>query len=120
MHRLLAILLAAVPAAAQLPEFYRTVDRVVWVVGDADRVTEGWSKTGLPKVQKRGGSTANVARRSFWKMRKPHVLRLFGVCERHNPPPRGISPARPQQDLRPPPSTSMPRQIVYSTSAILT
>jgi hypothetical protein len=63
MHRLLAILLAAVPAAAQLPEFYRTVDRVVWVVGDADRVTEGWSKTGLLKVQKRAESAVNAESR---------------------------------------------------------
>jgi hypothetical protein len=28
------------------------------------------------------GSTPSVDRRRLWKMRKPHVLRFFGICER--------------------------------------
>ncbi|MFB3829255.1 MAG: hypothetical protein ACE15B_20980 [Bryobacteraceae bacterium] len=47
MEKLLAILVAALPAAAQLPEYYKTADRLVWVVRDAGRVTEAWHKTGL-------------------------------------------------------------------------
>jgi hypothetical protein len=62
MYKLLTVLLAAVPAAAQLPEFYKTVDRVVWVVGDVNRVTEAWTKTGLLKVQKRADSSAGNRR----------------------------------------------------------
>ena len=31
---------------AQVPEFYRSVDRVTWVVDDLDRVTAGWDKGG--------------------------------------------------------------------------
>ena len=30
------------------------------------------------------GGIPNVDRRRLWKMRKPHVLRLFGICERHS------------------------------------
>jgi len=38
-------------AASQLPDFYQTVARVSWVVSDVDRVTEGWNKTGLARIQ---------------------------------------------------------------------
>ncbi len=60
MKKLLAILVAALPAMAQLPEYYKTVDRVIWVVGDAGRVTEAWDKTGLLKVVKRTDVNAKM------------------------------------------------------------
>jgi hypothetical protein len=45
----LAVLFAAflLPAAAELPEYYKTVDRIVWVVGDIDQAIAGWQKLGL-------------------------------------------------------------------------
>ena len=51
MRTLCLLLAAAAGAAAQLPDFYKTVTRVQWVVRDLDRVVEGWNKTGLAKVQ---------------------------------------------------------------------
>ena len=67
MHKLLTVILAAVPAAAQLPEFYKTVDRVAWVVGDVNRVTDAWTKTGLLKVRQRAeSSTTNQRVVSGW------------------------------------------------------
>jgi len=45
------LLAAACGAAAQLPDFYKTVARISWVVGDVDRVTAGWNKTGLARIQ---------------------------------------------------------------------
>jgi hypothetical protein len=39
---------------AQVPEFYRSVDRVTWVVDDLDRVTAGWDKVGFLKIEHRG------------------------------------------------------------------
>lgn len=48
MRRLLAILAACVlPAAAQLPDFYKHVDRVVWIVNDLDATVAGWDKLGV-------------------------------------------------------------------------
>jgi hypothetical protein len=44
---LFVLLLAAVPAFAQLPGFYKSVDRIVWVVDDVDRTVSAWNKTGL-------------------------------------------------------------------------
>ena len=40
MFRLFAVLLTIWPAAAEVPEFYRSVNRVTWVVDDLDRVTQ--------------------------------------------------------------------------------
>jgi methylmalonyl-CoA/ethylmalonyl-CoA epimerase len=54
MSRLLAIILATWPVLAQVPEFYRSVDRVTWVVDDLDRVTSGWDKVGFLKIENRG------------------------------------------------------------------
>ena len=51
MKRLLAILLAALPAAAQLPDMYKSVDRVVWVVDSKDKVTDAWQKAGFAQIQ---------------------------------------------------------------------
>ena len=51
MRVLCLLLAAACGAAAQLPDFYKTVARVSWVVSDVDRVTEGWNKTPLARIQ---------------------------------------------------------------------
>jgi hypothetical protein len=51
MRTLCLLLVAAWSAAAQLPDFYKTVTRVQWVVRDIDRVAEGWNKTGLARIQ---------------------------------------------------------------------
>jgi len=47
MTTLSLLLLAALPAQAQLPDFYRKVSRVTWVVRDVNPVVEGWTKLGL-------------------------------------------------------------------------
>jgi len=39
---------------AELPDFYKKVDRVVWVVDDLDTVTQGWEKLGFPVVHRHG------------------------------------------------------------------
>jgi methylmalonyl-CoA/ethylmalonyl-CoA epimerase len=48
MRRLLSILaLFALPCAAELPDFYKRVDRVVWIVEDLDDAVAGWDKLGV-------------------------------------------------------------------------
>jgi catechol 2,3-dioxygenase-like lactoylglutathione lyase family enzyme len=37
-------------AFAQLPEFYKKVDRITWVVDDVDRVTQGWKRIGFDET----------------------------------------------------------------------
>ncbi|MEW5974826.1 MAG: VOC family protein [Acidobacteriota bacterium] len=44
----------APPAAAQLPDFYREVRRVTWVVDDLDRTLAGWRKLGLFNIEEHG------------------------------------------------------------------
>ena len=41
------------PMAAQVPEYYRSVDRLTWVVDDVDRVTGAWEKFGLARIERR-------------------------------------------------------------------
>lgn len=43
----LLLALTTSPAIAELPDFYKAVDRLVWVVSDLDRVLEGWRKLGF-------------------------------------------------------------------------
>jgi len=50
----LYISILAQPAWGQLPEFYKTVDRVQWVVKDLDRVIAGWSRLGFKDIQQHG------------------------------------------------------------------
>jgi len=48
MRRLLLMLAAlALPAMAQLPDFYKRVDRVIWIVSDLDAAVAGWDKLGV-------------------------------------------------------------------------
>jgi catechol 2,3-dioxygenase-like lactoylglutathione lyase family enzyme len=65
--KLLLVLLAAVaPARAELPDFYKRVDRVFWVVDDLDRTLGGWRRAGIaeaaPGAQVRDGARWRVAR----------------------------------------------------------
>ena len=53
MRTLIATLLLACPLAAQLPDLYRSVDRVTWVVDNIDRVALGWEKVGLIQIESR-------------------------------------------------------------------
>ncbi|MCS6954617.1 MAG: hypothetical protein NZM33_17405, partial [Bryobacteraceae bacterium] len=39
--------LTALPVRGQLPDFYKIVDRMVWVVSDLDKILEGWRKLGF-------------------------------------------------------------------------
>lgn len=51
---LLSMTILAACAFGQLPEMYKTVDRVTWVVKDLDRVTGAWEKLGLSEVRPLG------------------------------------------------------------------
>ena len=42
------VLCLAANAAAQLPDFYRALPRIVWVVDDVERVAAAWQKAGVP------------------------------------------------------------------------
>jgi len=53
---LLALAVAA-PSQAELPEMYRKVTSVHWVVKDLDHVKRGWAKLGFPAVQDLGEMT---------------------------------------------------------------
>jgi hypothetical protein len=53
MRTLLAAVVFAYPLAAQLPDLYRSVDRVTWVVDNIDRVALGWEKVGLIQFESR-------------------------------------------------------------------
>ena len=46
-NSLLLVLAAVVCPAAGLPDFYKRVDRVFWVVDDMDRTVAGWEKLGM-------------------------------------------------------------------------
>ena len=46
---------------AQLPDSYKTVDHVRWVVTDLDRVTSGWSRLGFKEIQQHGTVTIKEA-----------------------------------------------------------
>jgi hypothetical protein len=112
MFRLLAIIVAAWPALAQVPEFYKSVDRVTWVVDDLDRVTAGWDKVGFLQIESQGdaefpvifrgeGTTAKVrmasgflgdvrvtwiqplgGRNAYAEYQKKHVSGIFSLMHR--------------------------------------
>ncbi|GIU74507.1 MAG: hypothetical protein KatS3mg004_1594 [Bryobacteraceae bacterium] len=48
MQRLMFALLLTVSAAAQMPEPYRRVARLIWVVPDAEGTAEAWRRIGIP------------------------------------------------------------------------
>lgn len=51
---------ASISVFAQLPDFYKRVSRVTWVVDDIGRVTEGWKKLGLMVVEDIGETNLPV------------------------------------------------------------
>jgi hypothetical protein len=59
----LVAFLGTSPAFAELPDFYRTVTSVHWVVNDLNAVKEGWAKLGFPSAQDFGEVTLNVTHR---------------------------------------------------------
>jgi hypothetical protein len=60
MRTLLAAIVFACPLAAQLPDLYRSVDRVTWVVDNIDRVALGWEKVGLIRIESRSDAELPV------------------------------------------------------------
>jgi hypothetical protein len=38
------------PLFAQLPDYYKRVDRITWVVEDVDKVVQGWRKLGFEQI----------------------------------------------------------------------
>jgi hypothetical protein len=65
---LFALLAAAVPAAAQLPEFYRRVDRIFWVVDNLEGSAAGWRKAGICETAAAGAHTRDGARWSVARL----------------------------------------------------
>src|SRR5512139_1992354 len=54
----LLLVAVAAPTRAELPDFYRKVAGVQWVVNDLERVKAGWAKLGFP-VQDLGEVSAS-------------------------------------------------------------
>jgi catechol 2,3-dioxygenase-like lactoylglutathione lyase family enzyme len=52
---LAALLLAGTAVRAELPEMYKSVDHVIWVVKDLDKVVEGWTKLGFEGIVRHDG-----------------------------------------------------------------
>jgi methylmalonyl-CoA/ethylmalonyl-CoA epimerase len=71
MLRILLLAAFVLPASAQLPEFYKSVSRVVWVTKDAARTAETWRKFGLSGVEPQGETSLQVEFRG-----KPAEARL--------------------------------------------
>jgi len=59
---IVGLLWLAWPAAGQLPEFYKSVDRITWVVEDLDRAVQGWTKLGFSGIEDRGEVDLESAR----------------------------------------------------------
>ena len=53
LPRLLWFVLAVSATAVELPDFYRTVDRVFWVVDEIGRTAAGWQSLGILDVRAR-------------------------------------------------------------------
>src|SRR4051812_7677401 len=51
MRGLVLWLFLASTSPAQLPDYYKTVNRVTWVVGNIDRVRLAWQKVGLADIR---------------------------------------------------------------------
>jgi len=57
---LLSILVLSVPSFGQLPEFYKSVETLVWVVDDLERAVEGWKKLGFTNISYLGDAELEV------------------------------------------------------------
>lgn len=57
---LATLVLALLPSAfAQLPDMYKSVDRILWVVKDLDRVAAEWQKLGFSEIRRIGELPSN-------------------------------------------------------------
>ena len=54
LRGLILMSVLAVNSFAQMPPFYKTVDRVTWVVKSLDESRQGWTKLGLSDIQDYG------------------------------------------------------------------
>lgn len=61
---LLTLLLLASSAPAQLPDFYRNVHELTWVVKDAEAVAGAWARLGLTDIERHGEVTLPVEYRA--------------------------------------------------------
>ncbi len=63
----------AQPVAAELPELYRSVDRLTWVVQDLESALKGWRALGLNDIQEHGeieiAATKNGDRPTLLRLR---------------------------------------------------
>jgi len=50
MRTVLALFLLTIAAQAQLPDFYKHVDHVTWIVNSLDHSSKGWSQFGLSDI----------------------------------------------------------------------
>ncbi len=57
---LVCVVLLALPVQAQLPDFYKNVYRMAWVVKDADAVATTWAKLGMSEIERHGEVTLPV------------------------------------------------------------
>src|SRR5437588_12997467 len=60
MKTVLAAILFTCPLGAQVPDMYRSVDRVTWVVDNIDRAVLGWEKMGLIQIERRSDAELPV------------------------------------------------------------
>ncbi len=72
---LFTFLLFATTAPAQLPEFYKNVHELTWVVKDADAVAGAWAKLGLSDIERHGDVTMPVEYRGA---KSPTLVRWIG------------------------------------------
>jgi methylmalonyl-CoA/ethylmalonyl-CoA epimerase len=84
MKRIAVTLLAlalAVPSRAELPEMYRQVASVHWVVKDLEQVKAGWAKLGFPALEDLGEMTVTGSFRGRSGSSRFHVAqaRLAGA-----------------------------------------
>ncbi len=69
---LFPLLWAATAAPAEFPDFYKSVDRVFWVVDDIDRTVAGWQKLGMIEI----GANPKSRRPSALDRRAPRHCRF--------------------------------------------
>jgi hypothetical protein len=51
LHSLVVVLSMAGTCSAQFPDYYKTVNRITWVVGNIDKVRPAWEALGLSDIQ---------------------------------------------------------------------
>jgi len=79
---LIFLLLAALAAPAQLPEFYKNVHQLTWVVKDVEAVAGAWARLGLNDIERHGEVTIPVEYRGSKALTRVRWTRgrLGAVC----------------------------------------